>query len=118
MDVSDNYKHIIEQLKQLNPGEIKDLFDYSQGQYAEIFEEQKKVTDTAHEIVFKLTANVLEQNEKGEYTKSKGMFEQNYHIPVPIGTVAKDYVDAFFDFIKQQIIDGIDAADKKTQGTK
>lgn len=118
MNMPDNYKDILEQLKQLQPEEIKGLFDYSDSQYAEIFEDQQKLTDTAHEIVFKITANVLEQNEKGEYVKSKGMFEQNYHIPIPVGSLCTDYVDAFFDFIKKQMIDAIAAADEKTQGTK
>jgi hypothetical protein len=116
---NEDYIKLIENMKNLHPDEIKDVLESaSSHQYQEIFEDQTKLTTAPHEILIKVNANVLEQNEKGEYTGSKGMFEQNYHIPVPTGVLYGDYVDSFFSFIKEAIIDTINKTDNRTQDTK
>lgn len=117
-ELSEEYIQLVENMKNLHPDDIKDVLKIASSQYGEIFEDQSKLTTAPHEILIKVNANVLEQNEKGEYVGSKGMFEQNYHIPVPTGVLYGDYVDSFFAFIKEAIIDTINKTDDKTQDTK
>lgn len=117
-DTNEDYKHLIDKLKQMHPDDIKDALDLASGQYDEIFEDHKKLTTAPHEILIKVNANILEQNEKGEYIGSKGMFEQNYHIPVPTGTICTEYVDAFFGFVKQALIDTITKTEDTANPTK
>ena len=117
-NISEEYQNLIEQLKQMHPDDIKDALNLASSQYDEIFEDQKKLTTAPHEILIKINANVLEQNEKGEYIGSKGMFEQNYHIPVPTGSLYTSYVDAFFGFVKQALIDTIDKTEAETKKTE
>jgi hypothetical protein len=117
-ELSEEYIQLVENMKNLHPDDIKDVLKMASSQYGEIFEDQSKLTTATHEILIKVNANVLEQNEKGEYVGSKGMFEQNYHIPVPTGVLYGDYVDSFFAFIKEAIIDTINKTDDKTQDTK
>ena len=117
-EINEEYIKLVENMKNMHPDNIKDVLQMASSQYGEIFEEQTKLTTAPHEILIKVNANVLEQNEKGEYVGSKGMFEQNYHIPVPTGVVYGDYVDSFFGFIKTAIIDTITKTDDKTQDTK
>jgi hypothetical protein len=116
--LNEEYIELIKNMKDLHPDSIKDVLGMASAQYGEIFEDQAKLTTAPHEILIKVNANVLEQNEKGEYVGSKGMFEQNYHIPVPTGVVYGDYVDSFFGFIKEAIIDTINKTDNRTQDTK
>jgi len=117
-NISEEYQNLIDQLKQMHPDDIKDALNLASSQYDEIFEDQKKLTTAPHEILIKINANVLEQNEKGEYIGSKGMFEQNYHIPVPTGSLYASYVDAFFGFVKQALIDTIDKTEAETKKTE
>lgn len=117
-ELNEAYIDLIKNMKDLHPDNIKDVLKNASSQYGEIFEDQTKLTTAPHEILIKVNANVLEQNEKGEYVGSKGMFEQNYHIPVPTGAIYGDYVDSFFSFIKEAIIDTINKTDNKTQDTK
>lgn len=72
-NISEEYQNLIDQLKQMHPDDIKDALNLASSQYDEIFEDQKKLTTAPHEILIKINANVLEQNEKGEYIGSKGM---------------------------------------------
>ena len=46
------------------------------------------------------------------------MFEQNYHIPVPTGTLYTNYVDGFFGFVKQALIDTINKTETETATTE
>lgn len=117
-EINENYEDLIEKLKQMRPDDIREILDIPSSQYDEIFKDQQKLTTAPHEILIKINANVLEQNEKGEYTGSKGMFEQNYHIPVPTGTLYANYVDAFFGFVKQALIDTINKTETETVTTE
>lgn len=113
IDQPEIYKEFLENIKNLNPEDIAKSVDIAGANYGEIFEDQKKLTEAPHEIVVKINANVLEQNEKGEYIGSKGMFEQNYHIPVPTGVLYKNYVDSFFEFVKKALVDTIENTENK-----
>ena len=117
-EINEDYKNLIDKLKEMHPDDIRSALDLSSGQYDEIFEDHKKLTTAPHEILVKINANILEQNAKGEYIGSKGMFEQNYHIPVPTGSIYTEYVDAFFGFVKQALIDTINKTEETTNPTE
>lgn len=66
----------------------------------ELDNSSKKLISCPHEIVFKITANVLEENEKGELIRSKEICTKNYHIPVPIDQDYNVYMKTFFTFLE------------------
>lgn len=68
----------------------------------------EKLIDCQHEIIFKITANVLEQNDNGELTSSKEICGKNYHIPVPSGAPYKEYMDSFFTFLENCLLESAD----------
>lgn len=68
----------------------------------------EKLIDCPHEIIFKITANVLEQNQAGEVTASKEICSKNYHIPVPSGSPYKDYMNSFFGFLENCLLESAD----------
>lgn len=65
--------------------------------------EPKKLSEASHEIVFNITANILEENEKGEKVKSKQICTKYYHIPVPMGGDANAFMVSFFDFLEKSL---------------
>jgi hypothetical protein len=62
-----------------------------------------KLIECSHEIVFKIVANVLEENTDGTVVGAKEIYAQNYHIPVPSGNDYKVFVDTFFGFLEQSL---------------
>lgn len=66
-------------------------------------EEPEKLSDAAHEIVFNITANVLEENDKGEKVRSKKICTKFYHIPVPLGGDYNIFMEAFFSFLEKSL---------------
>ena len=76
--------------------------DYSNQLGLEL-EENKKLLDCRHEIVFTLIANVIEQNDQGEAVASKHICKKNYHIPVPATKDYNTYMTAFFEFLENCI---------------
>jgi hypothetical protein len=68
----------------------------------------KKLIGCPHEIVFKVTANVLEENKDGELVSSKEICTKNYHIPVPADKDYKEYMNIFFDFLENGLASSAD----------
>lgn len=68
----------------------------------------EKLIECQHEIIFKITANVLQQNDDGELTSSKEICHKNYHIPVPSGSPYKEYMDSFFTFLENCLLESAD----------
>lgn len=96
--------------------EIPDL-QYMLGKLQELYDESNlsenkedltgkatKLIDCPHEIIFKITANVLEQNEQGELVSSKEICTKNYHVPVPMSENYKEYMSTFFEFIENGLV--------------
>lgn len=69
----------------------------------EISQENEKLLDCRHEIVITITAKVLEQDEKGEPVGAKEICKQNYHVPVPQNKHYHEYMDGFFNRLRECI---------------
>ncbi len=65
--------------------------------------ENQKLSDAPIEIIFNITANAVEQNDKGENIQSKQICTKYYHIPVPLGNDYNIFMNAFFDFLEKQL---------------
>lgn len=78
-------------------------FDEQNGIYQNLSGEPEKLSHAPHEIVFNITANVLEENEKGEKTRSKHICTKYYHIPIPIDGNYNIFMDAFFNFLEESL---------------
>lgn len=70
--------------------------------------EAKKLIECPHEIVFKVTANVLEENKDGQLVSSKEICTKNYHVPVPSDKDYKEYMTIFFDFLENGLASSAD----------
>lgn len=78
-------------------------FDEQNGIYQNLSGEPEKISDAPHEIVFNITANVLEENDKGEKIRSKHICTKYYHIPVPIDGDYHVFMEAFFKFLEESL---------------
>lgn len=72
----------------------------------------KKLILCNHEIVFNITAHVLEENLKGEIVGSKEICAKDYHIPVPFDKDYHNYMNIFFNRLEECIIHGVDNANE------
>lgn len=73
---------------------------FASAEYAHLFEEQNKLIDCPQEIVFTVLANVLSQNDKGEYIGSKEICKKKYHIPIPEKQDYNIFMQSFFQFLE------------------
>lgn len=98
----------IEKFKSLTPDEIENLMHIRQREEHPINNDKlDKLIDCAHEIVFSISAHVLDQNEKGELTGSRELCIKNYHIPVPIDKDYNNYMKTFFNYLEERILQTI-----------
>lgn len=72
----------------------------------EMYDQYLKKTDAAHEIVFNITASLLEENDKGETLAPKLVFIKNFFIPVKPQEDIGKFTDTFFKTIEDCIIYG------------
>lgn len=95
----------------------KNFEQISQAHYRELEEytNLKKLTDAPHEIIFDVTATVMEENNKGEIIGTKEISTQRYHIPVPINQNYEVFMKTFFHHIHECLND---TASKATHGKK
>lgn len=80
--------------------------------------EPEKLSNATHEIVFNITANVLEENEKGEKLGSKHICTKYYHIPVPLDGDYKVFMEAFFKFLESSLASAASNAYQETSPYK
>lgn len=90
-DLNEISKAIYENFQQLTNSQYQDIVDYTN---------LKKVTNSPHEIIFEITANVMEENSKGELIGTKEVCTKKYHIPVPIDKDYDVYMKTFFMHIE------------------
>jgi hypothetical protein len=70
--------------------------------HADVFQDsESKIIACPHEIVFTITAKVLEENQKGELISNKEIYTKNYHIPVPIDQDYNMFMETFFRFLEE-----------------
>jgi hypothetical protein len=105
----------------LNEQQIEEFlrqFDSQPGYSQNLSGEPEKLSDAPHEIVFNITANVLEENEKGEKIRSKHICTKFYHIPVPIDGDYHIFMESFFKFLEEALSSSASQAYDKTNPHK
>ena len=60
-----------------------------------------KLIECRHEIVISLVANIYEEDDTGQTVASKGIYKNNYHIPVPAHQDYNEYLQSFFTFFEK-----------------
>lgn len=111
---------LLEQLKNLDGIElekIKVLYgqDVNEAVYEDPKNKKEKLLKCPHEIIFTITAKVIEENLKGEKVGDKEICVRNYHIPVPIDKEYKDYMATFFNYLQENILAGIEKANETSK---
>lgn len=96
MDI--NYPEISDQDMQSIIDQIEDI-KHRQN----ISNETHKLSDAPAEIVFNITANVVEQNEQEENIRSKQICTKYYHIPIPSGADHNIFMNTFFNFLENNL---------------
>lgn len=118
IDLNNLDPEIIKQLESINDvdlNKIKGLNKEYNPEHLEDTQNSQKLLKCAHEIIFTITAKVMEENAKGEIVGDKEICVKNYHIPVPIDKEYKDYMNTFFDYLESKIIQGIDHTNKEAK---
>lgn len=90
--------------------QIRDQQDSRANFNANEIDENQKLFDSRHEIVFSIIANVIEQDEAGQAVASRHICRKNYHIPVPATKDYNEYMAAFFDFLEKCLSDSTNKA--------
>jgi len=99
---------------------IQKQIEQSQGlQYAELNDlvNDSKATNNPYEIVFDVTAKVLQENEKGEVVSTKEIMTKNFFIPVPIDKDYNEFMGSFFSYIEKHILEAANQAYDKGSET-
>lgn len=92
--------------------QIKNQQDSRANFNAEELNENQKLFDCRHEIVFSIVANVIEQDDAGQAVASRHICRKNYHIPVPATKDYNEYMGAFFEFLEQALADSAKKANE------
>lgn len=95
---------INEKLKELNDLSVEDIKNILDMKNEYDFENNKKLIQCPHEIVFSVNASVLMENEKGELTDTREVCSKNFHIPVPIDKDYEVFMKTFFDYIENCLV--------------
>ena len=102
----------LEELKKLSESLDSQIKQEQSFQYSELDDlvNNKKATNSPHEIIFDITATVLEENEKGEAVNAKEIMTKKFHIPFPIDKEYKKFMGIFFSHLEQSILDSTNKA--------
>jgi hypothetical protein len=73
--------------------------------YDQFFVDENKLSECKFELVFSLTASLLEQDDTGNVINTKNMYTQNYHIPIPDEKNHKIFLDTFFKYLEGHILE-------------
>lgn len=73
--------------------------------YDSFFIDETKLSDCKFELVFNITASLLEQDNTGNLLNTKNMYSQNYHIPIPDEKNHKIFLDTFFKYLETHILE-------------
>jgi hypothetical protein len=72
-------------------------YEQSANQYAGLFEESEALLDCPVELVFTISCNVLNKNQKGELINSEKVIVKNYHVPLNNKKEVERYIEGFFN---------------------
>lgn len=86
-------------------------------QYAELFEGKQKKIACPYELVFNISAYLMEENESGEDMSSKQVCGKNYHIPVKDGADPQIFMDAFFSYLENCLTESAKLSYQNSEST-
>lgn len=89
------------------------LNSFNNKNYEDLQTEPKKLIACQHEIIFNVTANVMEENDKGETVRTKEICSKNYHIPVPPDQDYNLYMKTFFSFLEDCLANSANKASEE-----
>lgn len=121
IDINNLDPEIVKQLHEMDDidlNKIKGMYGEYNPERLEGIDSSDKLLKCTHEIIFTVTAKVMEENTKGEIVGDKEICIKNYHIPVPIDKQYKDYMETFFDYLENKIIEGIDHSNQTAKEEK
>lgn len=97
----------------------KQAFEESATQYAGLFEKDQSLLDCPVELVFTISCNVLNKNQKGELENTDKVFIKHYHVPLDNKKQVERYVEGFFnkfhDKMEQQANETFEEIEKGSQ---
>jgi len=70
--------------------------------YDEFFVDEQKLSECKYELLFSISASLLEENE-GQLSNSQNIYAQNYHIPIPNDKDHKIFLNTFFKFLENSL---------------
>ena len=110
--MTDNNEENIDHLRNMSDAIYKNFEQLNQLQYQEIMDhtEKKKLTNSPHEIIFDVTATVMEENDKGEMIGTKELCTKQFHIPVPVDQKYEIFMQTFFMHIEESLLNATNKA--------
>lgn len=124
IDINNLSPEILEQLKNIDDIDlvrIKAAYDPLSKNKNTIIDDPErpgKLIQCTHEIVFTVTARVLEENLKGEVIGEKDISIKTYHIPVPIDKDYNSYMSTFFKYLEDNMLKAIDHSNENAKEKK
>lgn len=83
---------------EINPEKIEqEAYEASENQYGGLFGQDEPLLDSPVEMVFTITCNVLNKNQKGEVENSEKVIVKNYHVPLENKKQVERYIEGFFN---------------------
>jgi hypothetical protein len=104
------YQKVEEMTKQLNV----DTYNNSHPELDRLLQPQKLV-ECRHEIVFNITANVMEEDDEGTVIGTVNICRKDYHIPVPANKDYNVYMSAFFKYLEECIANSAKICNENSQ---
>jgi hypothetical protein len=89
-----------------------------ENQYNSLFEGQNKKISCKHEIIFNITASVINENDKGEDAGYEEICTKYYHIPVKEDADYKEFMNSFFNFLEGCLANSAKNAYEKSMEAK
>lgn len=75
----------------------KQAFEESSQQYAGLFQKDEALLDSPVELIFTISCNVLNKNQKGEIENTDKVLIKNYHVPLDNKKEVERYIEGFFN---------------------
>lgn len=99
-------------MKPKDAGNIEDIST----RYSSLLDGNAKKISCPYEIIFNITASVMNEDSEGNDIGCQEMMVKNYHIPVKEGADHNQFIEAFFGFLEKCLASSAKHAyEKETQ---